>query len=59
MKMTGVVVLYNPDIKKVYLNSLTYIKYLDILYLIDNSEISNKKNIEKEFFYYRDKIKYI
>ena len=46
MKMTGVVVLYNPDIKKVYLNSLTYIKYLDILYLIDNSEISNKKNIE-------------
>ena len=57
--MTGVVVLYNPDIKKVYLNSLTYIKYLDILYLIDNSEISNKKNIEKEFFYYRDKIKYL
>lgn len=54
MKISGVVVLYNPD-KKVLDNIKTYINLLDNLYVVDNSPIPNDNS--KKF---RDKkIKYI
>ena len=54
MKISGVVVLYNPD-EKVLDNIKTYIDLLDVLYVVDNSPIPND-NSKK----YKDKkIKYI
>lgn len=54
MKISGVVVLYNPD-EKVLDNIKTYIDLLDVLYVVDNSLIPND-NSKK----YKDKkIKYI
>jgi len=43
MKISGVVILYNPDIDLVKKNISTYIDYLDKLFVIDNSNISNAK----------------
>lgn len=54
MKISGVVVLYNPD-ENVLDNIKTYIDLLDVLYVVDNSPIPNDNS--KKF---KDKkIKYI
>jgi len=54
--LAGVVILYNPD-DKVFQNIETYIDEIDVLYVIDNSDISNNKlvNLLKKI----DKICYI
>lgn len=44
--LAGVVILYNPD-EKVINNILSYIDYVEKLYLIDNSDIVNKNIINK------------
>lgn len=38
MKLAGVVILYHPD-DSVIMNISTYIEELDVLYVLDNSEI--------------------
>lgn len=58
MKVAGVVVLYNPDIDKVFSNTLSYIEPLEKLYIVDNSEKSNKKEIEKKYSDFLNKIEY-
>lgn len=53
MKIAGVVVLYNPD-EQVKKNILTYIDYVDKLFIVDNSDNDNKKkfcNINKKIVY--------
>jgi len=45
-KYAGVVVLYNPDID-IYNNINSYIDEVDILYIIDNSEIIEEAMVEK------------
>ncbi|MDX8337151.1 glycosyltransferase [Candidatus Cetobacterium colombiensis] len=45
-KICGVVVLYNPP-KSILENIESYIKYLDKLYIIDNSEKINEQEIKK------------
>lgn len=52
MKLAGVVVLYNPD-SKVKKNIDSYIKYLDKLYIVDNS------NNDMIFDYKDKKVEYI
>ncbi len=44
--LAGVVILYNPD-EKVINNILSYIDYVERLYLIDNSDIVDKDIINK------------
>lgn len=44
--INGVVILYNPDITMIMENITSYIEFLEKLYLIDNSEKDNFKNIE-------------
>lgn len=46
MKYAGVVILYNPD-EDVFVNILSYIKRLDILYVMDNSISTNYELIKK------------
>ena len=46
-KFYGVVVLYNPNIQEIINNISSYISMLDKLYLIDNSEKTNYKQLEK------------
>ena len=55
MKISGVVIWYNPDLKCVD-NIKTYIQCLDKLYIIDNSENNNEKLLEKSC---SEKIEYI
>ena len=53
MKISGVVVLYNPD-NQVINNIKTYIDLIDKLYIVDNSEIPNdnkKKFTDKKIKY--------
>jgi rhamnosyltransferase len=54
MKIAGVVVLYNPD-KNVLNNINSYLKFLDCLYIFDNSDNSNgslfdDKTIQYKFY---------
>lgn len=42
MKKAGVVILYNPDIKDVIKNINSYVRHLDKLYVIDNSDTSHE-----------------
>ena len=51
-KYCGVVVLYEPDINEVLKNIDSYIDYLDILYVMDNSKDSHEK------YFKNKKIKY-
>lgn len=44
--LAGVVILYDPD-DSVVDNIKSYVSYLDILYIIDNSTTSNKNLIEE------------
>jgi len=46
MKIAGIVVLYNPS-NLVYDNVLTYIDYIEHLFIVDNSESQNKDLVEK------------
>lgn len=46
MKMVGVVILYNPT-DKVFENILSYYSKLELLWIMDNSEIQNKCLIKK------------
>jgi len=46
MKLAGTVVLYNPDISVID-NIRTYIDEIDLLIIVDNSEIQNKKLLSK------------
>lgn len=55
MKYAGVVVLYNPD-KEDLMNIDTYIDYLNVLYIIDNSE---KKSSYMNDLKIKDKCVYI
>lgn len=57
MKLAGTVVLYNPDIS-VLENISTYIGETDLLIIVDNSEIQNKKLLTK-IKKYGKKIHYI
>ncbi len=56
MRFCGVVVFFDPD-EKVYDNISTYIEFINVLYIIDNS-VTNHDNILKEKAYY-SKCKYI
>ena len=56
IKLHGVVVLYNPD-DSILENILSYISELDMLYIIDNSEIKNDILVNK--LYKINKCKYI
>jgi len=53
----GVVVLYNPD-ETVVTNVMSYLEFLQTLYVIDNSEIPNS-NIVDELCKFDKKVKYI
>ena len=53
----GVVVLYNPD-ETVVTNVMSYLEFLQTLYVIDNSEIPNS-NIVDELCKFDRKVKYI
>ncbi|HQE59909.1 MAG TPA: glycosyltransferase family 2 protein [Spirochaetota bacterium] len=57
MKLAGATVLYNPDIS-ILDNIRTYIDEIDLLIIVDNSEIQNKKLISK-LKKYGKKIQYI
>ncbi len=49
-RIAGIVILYNPDEQQTFQNISTYSKYLDKLYLFDNSKKENaflKENAEK------------
>lgn len=46
MKIAGIVVLYNPS-NLVYDNVLTYIDYIEHLFIVDNSESQNKDLVNK------------
>ena len=46
LKLDGLVVLYNPD-DTVWLNIQSYLTYVDLLYVVDNSEQKNLTLIEK------------
>lgn len=59
MKIAGVVVLYNPNIEEVFKNTLSYIKFLKKLYIVDNSEYNNEKNIKNMYFNILNKVEYI
>ena len=54
--LAGVVILYNPDVK-VLKNVQTYIDEIDILYVIDNSDVLNNNVVEA--LKKMDKIRYI
>lgn len=61
MKIAGVVVLYNP-LNNVYKNILTYIKYIkyiDKVYIIDNSDFCNKNIFMDKLDNFKSKIEYI
>jgi len=54
MKITGCVILYNPEINELLYNISTYIKYINLLIIFDNSTdtINNSKNkaiVESQF----------
>lgn len=53
MKIAGMVTLYNPE-KEVANNISSYLKNLDVLYVIDNSSHENKDKLQKS-----KKIKYL
>lgn len=55
MKKAGVVILYNPNIEDVKKNITSYLNYLDKLYIVDNSSLSN----ELCFSGIDDKIEYL
>jgi rhamnosyltransferase len=57
MKLSGTVVLYNPGVS-VLDNIRTYIDEIDLLIIVDNSEIQNKKLLSK-LKKYGKKIQYI
>lgn len=48
MKIAGVVVLYNPNIKEVVRNILSYTEFLEKIYIVDNSKKNNEKEIKKK-----------
>jgi len=54
--LAGVVILYNPD-AKVLTNIQTYIDEIDILYVVDNSDVVNNNLVEA--LKKMDKIRYI
>lgn len=45
MKKAGVIILFNPNIKEIRKNILSYVAFLDKLYVIDNSSVSNEKDV--------------
>ena len=45
-KITGTVILYNPE-DDLYENIQSYISDIDVLYMVDNSTVHNKKLIKK------------
>ncbi len=54
MQYAGTVILFNPDQKDVIKNINSYLKYIDKLYLIDNSSIDNQglfTNIDNKIEY--------
>ena len=53
LKIAGVVVLYNPK-KEDILNINSYLSYIDILYVMDNSSVTNENILPND-----EKIKYI
>lgn len=56
MKYAGVVILYNPN-EDVFVNILSYIKRLDVLYVMDNSTSINYELVKK--IQGLDKVEYI
>ena len=53
----GVTVLYNPT-EEIFENINSYLKELDKLYIVDNSEEKNEK-LKNKFIEFSSKIKYI
>ncbi len=47
MKIAAAVILYNPNKEEVLRNINTYIKYVDALYIYDNTETSSSFDIEQ------------
>lgn len=47
MNLAGVVVLYHPD-DSVYSNILSYVDELDVLYVVDNSDLTRISDKEKQ-----------
>jgi rhamnosyltransferase len=40
-RISGTIILYNPNLEEVIINILSYLNYIDKLYIIDNTERSN------------------
>lgn len=45
MKIPGVIVLYNPNITEVISNLNTYLEFLEVLYVFDNSDVINQNKL--------------
>jgi rhamnosyltransferase len=59
MKIDGMVVLYNPDNTTELIDNInSYIKYVDRLYIVDNSDVKNE-NLIKNVLSISDKCVYV
>src|SRR5579884_3859385 len=59
-ELAGTITLYQPDQNKITQNILSYLSYIDCLYVIDNSDQYEKLNDSVlNFFNQNPKIKYI